>query len=309
MRRGAKFIVAVAVAVATLAGCTSTPTGVDGNLTDDWPAFAAPTLDTPVAGSCYIDVPIFNWIGPYAATEVPCSQSHWFETVSVSTFPDKLASRPAHPVWNSPDLAPLYQSCATRAADFLGGPWQTGYVDLVLSVPSDDAWRAGARWYACNVVATSGDGQFDRVRFAFTMRGSLGTGRPLLVRGCEVVTDDGKGINTSETAVDCARPHNAEFAGLLTLTVAAYPTDNNTRWRLENYACGDVFYDFLGIRYGTSDYFGFFHDDITQEQWNLGVRTTPCMLLAFDKHEHLTARYTGSIRGLRNRKPSNWTES
>src|SRR2546430_2039048 len=36
-----------------LAGCTAKPRGVDGDLTNGWPALAKAAVPTPLAGTCY----------------------------------------------------------------------------------------------------------------------------------------------------------------------------------------------------------------------------------------------------------------
>ncbi len=309
MRRGGMFLAtttAMALALAALAGCGGKPPGVDGDLTNHWPAFAAPTLDTPVAGQCHDEAHTFEWPGPYDS--VPCTQSHRIETIAVDTFPDSLAGKPAHPAEGSADLVPLYQSCSSKAATFLGGEWQTGYVSVQLAVPTDNAWKAGARWYACDVLAVSRDIDATYVESTGTAKGGLSGSAPL-ARTCEIVTDaaDHSGI-TGATAIDCAQPHNAEFAGLYTLSDSRYPADDDTRVRESNSGCEKIFGAFVGIPYGTSDYLGFYEFEITKDEWDLGIRTETCFMVGYDKNEGVTDRFTGSVHGLRGGKPTGWTE-
>lgn len=266
-------------------------------------------LETPVAGTCHTERLADEWFGPYTPTTVACTARHAFETAWVGTLPDSLASQSTSPGPGSTDLAFEQQTCTTKANAYLGGNWQTGYVTLELTTPPTGAWRAGARWFACNIAEVTEDWALLPVNVSVSLRGVLGAGGAL-TRTCAILDDDSTHEHiTSETAIDCASPHNAEFAGLLRLSDATYPSDATVRWRHENYACNDTFRDFLGVSYGSSKYFGFFHYDITQTEWNLGIRTTPCILFAYDEHGSAAVRYTGSIRGLGNRKPANWTEN
>jgi hypothetical protein len=309
MRRATRFMAAVAGVLTLLAGCADTPAGVDRNLTDDWPAFAAPAGEVPVAGTCYASAQSYEWRAPYAEQAVGCDQQHRIETVSVGTFPADLAGRADHPARDSTALAPLFHTCADQAREFLGAPWQSGYVTLNISVPSTAAWRAGARWYACNLTQVTPNWAKDWLSSTGSLRGAL-TRPGLPRRSCELVTEtaDHKHLDRIDW-IDCAQPHNGEFAGLLVLTDASYPTDDHTRWVHENWACSDTFQAFIGVPFGESGHFGFYHDDITREQWNLGVRTMACIILADDDNGWLTTRYTGSARGLGKRKPANWTGS
>lgn len=306
MRRNAAILVVVAL-VLGIAGCAGRPAGVDGNLTDDWPALADARMESPIVGTCHTGLVLYEWFGPFTPYTIDCAAEHTYETIYIGTFPQDLSGKPDHPDRGSTALAPLFRLCTTNGNAFLGDDWQDGYVTLQLSVPSSAAWRAGARWFACNASRTTDNFQHEPTVMTGSLRGALGpTGS--LRRGCETVTEDADHYLLSEESVDCSVPHNAEFAGLLRLTDAKYPTDNDTRWTHENYACNSVFKNFLGIPYGTSDYFGFFHDDITEEQWNLGVRTMACILLGYDKNDGVSDRFTGSVKGLHNRRPQNWKE-
>src|SRR3712207_2201097 len=52
MRRGWTVAVVLTVGLSVLTGC-GRPAGVDGNLVDDWPVFAAPEVPTPAEHACY----------------------------------------------------------------------------------------------------------------------------------------------------------------------------------------------------------------------------------------------------------------
>src|SRR5436190_10278166 len=72
-----------AVMVTVLAGC-SKPDGVDGNLTNNWPAFAQAKTPVPVAGVCYSAEFDTTWSGPFEP--VDCAKTHHTETTYVGTF-------------------------------------------------------------------------------------------------------------------------------------------------------------------------------------------------------------------------------
>jgi hypothetical protein len=304
MRRGGRAVLACLSALIVLAGCSRTPAGVDGDLTDDWAAFANAVTATPIAGACYKVEYSASWTGDFGSKETGCTQDHWTETAYVGTFSGDVASRDVPPLTGSAELATAFKECATKTNDFLGGDWQTSNAWLGIVEPSKQAWTGGARWFRCDL--TQFDSTFTDVEAKASAKDGLRGSRPL-ARTCEVVGDDSSGAITDEAAVDCAQPHNAEFAGLYTLTGSTYPSSQSARDSAEGAACGRVMQSYLGLSSTRSHYFGWLYYDVTEEQWNLGIRTGLCFVIGFASNGRVnTVRFTGSIKGGGDKKPAGW---
>jgi hypothetical protein len=106
--------------------------------------------------------------------------------------------------------------------------------------------------------------------------------------------------------VDCAKPHNAEFAGLYTISASTYPTGTKLH-DLASAGCQRVYTSFLGISPSRSHYFGWTWQYISEEEWNLGVRTGIYQVIGFSHGSVNSVRFTGSVKGFGDRKPTGWT--
>ncbi len=305
MRRSGTVLLACVLAVVTLAGCHSVPANVDGDLTDDWPAIAQAVTPTPDAGACYDKQYAEEWQGEFGPSQVSCTVPHWTETVHVGTFTGDVASRTVPPLTGSSDLATAYQDCAKATTDYLGGDWRTSYAYLGLTLPDKAAWTGGARWYRCELGEVTRDSDEDFVQSSALLKDGLRGSRPL-ARTCELVQDDSDGTIKSSTGIDCGQPHNAEFAGLYTLTGSSYPAES-ARDQQAGAACGRVMQSYVGLSSTRSHYFGWLYFTITEDEWNLGIRTGICEVLGFAPNGSINGvRFTGSVHGGGDRKPAGW---
>lgn len=298
-------VLAGLVTLVALASCApGTPKGVDGDLTNNWQAMPEAAVPVPVAGSCYSEQYTQTWTGDFAATVVSCTAPHWTETVFVGTFGGDVASRSVPPLSGSSDLATAFTTCSTKAKDFLGGEWQAAYTWLGLTLPDNAAWKGGARWYRCELTQIGRDENEEDVRSSASAKGAL-TGSKPLARTCELVQDDGTSI-TSTQGIECAQPHNAEFAGLYTLTGSTYPGDSKVDSQAST-ACGRVMASYVGLSSTRSNYFGWYWHRLTEDEWNLGIRTNRCYVLGFASNGRAgNVRFTGSVKGLGSKKPAGW---
>ncbi|MGK5677767.1 septum formation family protein [Actinoplanes sp. URMC 104] len=181
--------------VAALTGCSDLPAGVDGDLTDGWPAPPAATPFRPAPG-CQRDPAATGSIDEYAP--VPCTEPHLAETAVVADLPVL-------------DPARVHRECSRRVAAFLGGDWRTGRLALVPVLPSRDARLGGARWYRCDLAEIS-PVRGEPVRRSASLRGALAGAGPLRLT-CADPDLDGERI-TGMHPVPCAGRHTAEFAGI-----------------------------------------------------------------------------------------------
>jgi hypothetical protein len=304
MKRGGKLVAACAAVLMALAGCGSTPAGVDKNLLDDWPALAQAITPEPATGTCYSTEYSESWSGDFDSRSVNCAEAHWTETTFVGKFTGTVAGREVPPLTASAELAEAFKSCTEKTKEFLGGDWQRAFVQLALTVPGKPAWKGGARWYRCELSGLSKDLNEDFVKLTGSAKGTLSSKGPL-ARGCSLLQADSSNSIKSDEAVDCAKPHNAEFAGLYTVNASSYPSRDQLREKAIS-GCQQVFTSFLGIAPSKSHYFGYTWHTISEEEWNLGVRTSICSVLGFSGSSPNGVRFTGSVKGIGDRKPTGW---
>jgi hypothetical protein len=290
------------VALLALAGCARS-TGVDGNLTNDWPAFSTAVTPTPVAGVCYPNPFTAVWFGDFSSA-VDCAKgTHAIETVYVGSFSGADAARSGPPLAGSTIRRGAYDQCQKAATDYLGGPWQGARIELGLALPDDRSWTGGARWYRCDVTQYQ-DSNYDTVSVQGSVKDGLRGAKPLAVT-CLVVTDDSKGNITKSEDIGCDKPHNGEFIGLYTAPDTPWPASDNARETVAQKGCEKLLGQFLGYGDGKpySNYVGWWPGGFVEEQWNLGDRTERCFALAFNGHSVNGARVVGSMRGLKSSPP------
>jgi hypothetical protein len=291
----------VLLGVLGLAGC-AVPPGVDGNLTNGWPAMPKAKVAVPVAAVCYPSVLKGDiWYGDF--NTVPCAGGHGVETVFVGAFTGTAASRSDIPAEGSQDRVDAYAQCRKGAVDYLGDDYHLGLLSLSLTLPSPNAWSGGARWFRCDITRYSDANETDALRSGSVKDGLRGA-RPLALT-CSTVTDDGKGTVKDQQVTDCSKPHNAEVAGLYSAPNVPWPADQNTRQKMFDNGCEPVVAKFLGLPGGKvySEYMGWMTGGPSQDQWALGDRTVVCSALGFKGDSPNGARFVGSVKGLGAKAP------
>ena len=301
MRRGWVLAV-VGVAVLALAGCGK-PGGVDGNLTNAWPALPAAKTPVPKVGVCYPNEYQTTWYGDFDKAVDCASATHQTETVSVGSFSGADADRSAPPLAGSAARKTAYAQCQKGANEYLGGDWQSAKVTIGLVLPDDKAWTGGARWYRCDAIQFTDSGLED-VATKGTVKAGLAGAKPLAIN-CLIVNDDGKNSVTGTEDADCDKPHNGEFAGIYTAPDGAYPADQTARRKLANDGCEATVAHFLGFAgdKALTRYMGWMAVGFSEDQWNLGDRTERCFALAFNGTTVNGARIIGTVKGLKDGAP------
>ncbi|GIH18456.1 septum formation family protein [Rugosimonospora africana] len=288
--------------VTVLSGCGA-PHGVDGDLTNDWPALPTATIVAPAVGDCYPNHVTDSWSAD--VTTVPCDGDHEAETVFVGAFSTNRSSPPAG---GSQLRADAYAQCQNGAGRYLGGDYHRGALQLFMLQPTQGGWDGGARWFRCDIVRFKG-AYLDAVdRSAGSVRGGMAGSHPL-EETCKTIDDDGDGSIVDEQLTDCANPHNAELAGLFTPPVTAWPAGADTRNRLGSQGCEAVVARYLGFSGTTIDspYLGWEHTDFAQRQWLIGDRTIQCFVIGFKNDSTNGVRFVGSVKGIRAGKPQGWS--
>jgi hypothetical protein len=190
-----------------LAGCTSLPAGIDGDLTNSWSKLGDATAFRPAAGVCHEQEAPDGEQANY--TPIDCGASHLAETIFVGTFTGAAAASP-QPLDDNGERD-AYRDCANRATAFVGAPYRNGRIAVKVVPPGAKAWTGGARWYRCDLVETSLV-TADAIMRTGTLAKSLTGAAPLALR-CFNPTIRGAEI-TKMGEVACGKPHHAEFVGI-----------------------------------------------------------------------------------------------
>lgn len=240
MRRATASAVALAVLLA-LAGCAEA--GVDGDLTDDWPALGELRPFLPVAGVCH---PTESPREVSAAqSSVDCAVPHLGETVHVGAFPAGVAKLPPE---QAAESRAAFAECDRRAAGYVGAQWRSARLRLDVAVPTGTAWARGARWFRCDLTEVTGVEQESPAPVLRTgsLRNALTTGGPLLL-GCYTAALSRVGLVEKLTPVDCARGHNAEFAGVWPVPERLDRPRRDRDWLPFYEACSRIIAAYVGV--------------------------------------------------------------
>jgi hypothetical protein len=238
---------------------------VDGNLTDHWSLPPAATQWQPLNGKCFDDMVETTSSQDYAP--IDCRQRHITETFAVGNLDGDAATAAAA-------RAGAYLGCARQADAFVGGAWRTGRLVVQAVLPDDAGWKGGARWYRCDIAQNDDD--LDLVARDASLRGALKSDPDLPLR-CFNPTVSGDNVRAM-TAVDCGRPHHAEFAGLWIAPKIALSDLQGSPQLAKGCLSAIARYtevpDDSMIRYRTG-WLGFPFNDTA---WNAGDRTVQCYL-------------------------------
>jgi hypothetical protein len=303
----------------TLAGCSSMP-GTGGNVVGHGPVMRSAGQTPPAgAGSCHYygtsrdfssSLPgSFSFIEPadiaqtrdcVPADSTASSGVHDTETAYVGTFSNADADSSTPPAQGSAGRRNAYTLCQSEVNDYLGGDWHQTGVWIMLALPSDTAWRDGARWYRCDI------GRMDSpVSGGQVMRGTVRDGltgdHPLAVT-CLTTNETSAGQVVYSAPVTCDQPHAAEYAGSYTAPPTDYPATDDKATQQAEQGCADVVARYLGFTNAArwnNDAIGYLSLGFDKERWQLGDRSTRCFAYALTNSKTIT----GSIEGIRTGKP------
>ena len=289
--RGKLVAAAAGVAAVLLtSGCGGRAAGVDGNLTNNWPAMPVAKLPVPTAPACF-DVPEAGPGVSKLPDAVPCERAHNLETIHIGMFAGEDATRDAPPPGGGPAQQKAYAECAGAARDYLGGDWRDGRIELDVVVPTSAQWEAEARWFRCDLVEILDLDANGVVARTSSLKGALTGDRPLALT-CFQVTAKSEDIDTV-LPVACGAAHNSEYTGTWEAPAGAYPADDAAREKFQLDGCRGVVARYTGVP--NDDKFRYRVGQITfgfgKAAWDLGNRGARCYLWMSDKS------YTKSLKG------------
>jgi hypothetical protein len=250
--------------VAPLVLLASALTGCFGSSRANAPAAdkAAPDL-----GACRLLEPHDVALPSNATDPVACDQPHTAQTFAVGSLPAELADA----AYDDDDVAAFaYRTCSQEFTRFTGAD-ESLAMRTILSWawfrPSEAAWRAGARWYRCDVVG-GGDQTRSYVHLPDRTKGLL-LGRPpdewlVCAQGATV---------SGSMKVPCSQKHDWRAVTTIVLGTPkdAYPGDRVVQLRTRDYCSKSVS---AWLDYPVDYDFGYswFH----QAEWEAGNRRSVC---------------------------------
>jgi putative regulator of septum formation len=245
MRPGFSRVLLAVALLAAVSGCARV------DLVNEWPSLADPTGWEPEAGVC-TDEGYAETSYRTAYKPLDCTKSHAFETVYIGQFTGDAANLPRPPGSDHSAMRAAWGECDTKTTEYLGAPWRDGRIWIGVSVPSAGTWEGGARWFRCEVMASSDRFGETPHKLTASLKGTFAASG--LKFGCFVRPEDEA---AQWQTVDCGAQHNIEYVGSFQVTVehdkvkdddglhircrsliAAYagvPDDGNMKYRVGTY--------------------------------------------------------------------------
>jgi hypothetical protein len=178
---------------------------------DSSPSEESASTFAPKAGVCHATAS--DERSPEAYTPIPCSSKHEAETFLVGRISGAEGAAPKPPAADSDGLWRLYESCDSEAARFLGGEWRESRLAMRTLTPSATRWKAGERWYRCDLVEMNAVDRWSPNPRANSLRNGL-TGDSPLRLSCFTEPEETSEALVNLPPTDCKGPHATEFAGL-----------------------------------------------------------------------------------------------
>ncbi|WP_213453904.1 septum formation family protein [Rhizomonospora bruguierae] len=291
MRRSLAAVALVVVTAVTLAGCGK-PAGVDGSLTNGWPAIGEPKPFVPAADTCHETFKETGYLSSYEP--VDCAKKHESETAYVGTFADGDVDSNTPPTASSAAMKAAYAECAGKAKEYLGADWRSGRVYLGMVLPSTDAWSGGARWFRCDLMETVGKDDSDFVAREGSIKGALGGSRALGYT-CYAVTLKNNSVDKM-TPTACTKTHNAEFVGVYTAPDGAYKAPTSGTYDAYHKACRSMVAGWANVpNDGNTVYrYGTIVTPLGRTEWERGNRGVLCHIWLDKKNQTKSLKGAGT---------------
>ncbi|SDZ32173.1 Septum formation [Micromonospora pattaloongensis] len=288
MRRWLTAVAIGGAAALALTGCGA-PAGVDGNLTDDWPAISEPKVFVPAAGVCHPADEQTALVSVY--NPVDCARPHLFETVHVGVFTGEHAQRLTPPPAGSPAARAAFAECDRKTTEYVGGEWRDGRLGLAIRYAPGRAWAAGGRWFRCDVTEMVALDSWHETTRTASLAAALTATSPLRF-GCfnpRIVKKKVEGMEP----VGCRTPHRSEYVGVHTAPDTTYDSFNSNRERTHE-GCRDVLAAYAKVPNDERIRFraGTFFYVPSREAWADGDRGVHCFAYLSDR------TLTRSIKGV-----------
>ncbi|MFI1991565.1 septum formation family protein [Actinoplanes sp. NPDC020271] len=249
------------------------------------PSPSAPAPYTPAVGTC------FNFEDQRDAKDsVPCDTEHQFEVAYVGPITYQLDIPPLE---GSERRATAYRECRTKVDAYVGGAHPGLLVKIEVGYPSDAAWRAGSRWYSCDVSKESfaWNGSTAKEFVTGSVKNAYANPAAGVRMPCAVATQDKAGHVTDWTARSCSTRHTVELVGLVKSTSKAKTAPRDDDQIAD--ACFDLIAAYLKVPVDDEEKYGVNAIWFTpsDREWEAGERRVRCYL---HRPEH---PFSGSLAG------------
>ncbi|MEV4483819.1 septum formation family protein [Micromonospora coxensis] len=279
MRRYGTTVIVGLLALLASTGCRA-PAGLDADLVDDWPALAAPQRFVPAAGVCQRGTQHIGYLGGYQP--VDCARPHRAETLHVGTLTGAHARPATPPASGSAARRAAHTECDRAVHRALGGDWRAGRLDLVVVLPSPEAWTGGARWFRCDLSEVRGLDAPGAVPRTGSLRGALTGDGDLRLRCFNPRMADG--AVAAMVPVACTARHHAEFVGVWPAEGVSHAQLNRGDERVHQ-GCLRLIARYTGVPDDRTMRFRagsiFYHP--RERQWRDGNRGVQCFLWLDDR--------------------------
>ncbi|MEV4508487.1 septum formation family protein [Dactylosporangium sp. NPDC049525] len=270
-----------------VSGCGLRAAGTDGNLVDDWTPLGAPKFDLPSVGTCLSSPsktpfdPVFGRADP-----IECDRGHTLEVVLIGTVEGNAAQATEPPAPGSEAFQAAYTACGAAVKDYVGGEWHDGMLGVNVQLPTRTPWTGGLRSYVCSTFALSS--AYGVMSFSTgSLKGAMAGDAPKAMRCMEVngtkASDGWWDKLNALTPIDCAQPHEGEFAGTVEVGTAggAMPAADVLRKSTLD-RCWTLGAKFVGLtesQFDARTEFGVSWDGIDKFQWDAGDHHVRCFVL------------------------------
>lgn len=287
MRPGISRGIALACVTLLAVSACANPPGTDGDLTNQWPAIAAPAGWEPKVGTCHAEFATTLYRATYKP--VDCAGDHRYETVHLGQFTGDALNPGTPPSADAAAMKAAWAECDAKTTEFLGGEWREGRFWFGVSVPSSGNWAGGARWFRCEVTALDGPWG-SPISWTKSFKGEL-AGSSDLRFGCyQIPKEDDK----DWVAVACTTGHNAEFAGVVAVNEAWETLGTNPASIHQK--CRSVIAKYVGVpddgnmKYRTGSYYTY----PSEQGWEAGDHGIKCHLWLNGKNLTRSLKGTGN---------------
>ncbi len=269
----------VLVAVFLTAGCVSGSHGITGN----WSAMPAPHAFVPAADTCHTNVT--GAVSARTYDPIDCAQKHFAQTIHVGQLTGPITELPDPPALDDAAAEPAYAECDKGAQAKLGRNWRDLQLDMVVKLPSEGAWQAGARWVRCDLVVPA-DLALSTDDNLVEQTGRLDFDKLML--GC---FDYKSAPDPHLTGVACTTAHNAEYVGSDNLPPGTKYPESDDDWNTIHDKCFALTAVFIGVAVkdvttGVSSWIE------SESRWTGGDRSVRCYLWLDQKTMTTSAKGT-----------------
>jgi hypothetical protein len=189
----------------------------------------APQAFAPAADTCHASV--VSTVSAKNYQPVDCGEKHLVQTIHVGQLSGPIADLPEPPGLDEEEAEPAYAECDKGARAKLGRNWRDFQFDLLVRLPSLNAWIAGARWVRCDLVVPADLAQAANEDLV-EQTGRLDSTKLLL--GC---FDYKSAPDPKLTGVACTAAHNAEYVGSDSLPAGTKYPESDDDWNKIHNKC------------------------------------------------------------------------